>query len=215
MTANTSSSAGVLRRYTDLPSVFYMLAKRRLTLLNPASWDDRNDSHFLEQYRKRRGLKSVLALCFAQKSETYHHWRVFTSGSSGVCIQFDKAGLLEALPHDLKCRSVNYVKVKALSTDPPLVDDLPFLKRYPFRDEKEFRIIYEDAQRECETRDFDIPLSAIRRVTLNPWIPAALHMTVKDLIRSMPDCGKLSVTRTTLVNNETWKASGSSPQRAG
>jgi hypothetical protein len=44
----------------------HMLARRELTLLDPSSWDDRNDSLFLEQYREKRGLQSVLALCFTR-----------------------------------------------------------------------------------------------------------------------------------------------------
>jgi len=35
-----------LRRYTELPSLVYMLAHRRLTLLDQSSWDDKNDSYF-------------------------------------------------------------------------------------------------------------------------------------------------------------------------
>lgn len=215
MVAKTSSDLSVLRRYTDLPSLLYLLANRRLTLLSPASWDDSNDSHFLEVYKNRKNLKSVLALCFAQTSETYHHWRVFTGGTSGVCIQFAKADFLEGLPQDVMRRRVKYVKMRELRAVARVLDDLPFLKRYPFRDEKEFRIVYEDAKVECGTKDFDIQLSVIRRVTLNPWIPAPLYKAVKDLFRRIDGCSKLSVTKTTLVNNELWKAAGSAAKRRG
>ena len=46
-----------LRRYTDLPAVFYLLRQRKLTLLDPASWNDKNDSYFLELYRERKGTQ--------------------------------------------------------------------------------------------------------------------------------------------------------------
>jgi hypothetical protein len=42
------------------------------------------------------GLKTVLALCFTQATEHYHHWHVFAGGSSGVCIGFDRDALLKA-----------------------------------------------------------------------------------------------------------------------
>ena len=69
-----------LRRYTDLPAIAYSLKARCITLLDPQSWDDRNDSYFLRRYKDERKLSSVLALCFTQSSEKYHHWRVFAGG---------------------------------------------------------------------------------------------------------------------------------------
>jgi hypothetical protein len=57
-----------LRRYTNL------LKEQKITLLDPESWEDKNDSHFMSLYRKKKSLKSVLALCFTQASETFHHW---------------------------------------------------------------------------------------------------------------------------------------------
>ena len=59
-------SEDYLRRYTDLTALMYLLHKRKITLLDPASWDDKNDSHYLAQYKEKRKLKSVLALCLMQ-----------------------------------------------------------------------------------------------------------------------------------------------------
>lgn len=74
-----------LRRYTDLPFLFDYLRTRELALLSPKSWVDKNDSYFVEQYAKAKGFQSTYALCLAEAPETYHHWKVFTTGSSGVC----------------------------------------------------------------------------------------------------------------------------------
>ena len=52
-----------LRRYTDLSRLFYLLAERKLTLLDASGWDDRNDRYCLRRYREAKGHKSVLALC--------------------------------------------------------------------------------------------------------------------------------------------------------
>ena len=86
-------SENYLRRYTDLTALIYLLHKRKITLLDPASWDDKNDSHYLTQYKEKRKLKSVLALCLMQSDERYHHWSVFTPGPSGVCIAAPLPGL--------------------------------------------------------------------------------------------------------------------------
>ena len=80
----------LLKRYTELPYVLQILQTRKLTLMNPGSWDDRNDSHFVQAYRERKGYGSVLALCLTEAAQTYHHWRVFTRGASGACLQFNK-----------------------------------------------------------------------------------------------------------------------------
>jgi hypothetical protein len=76
-----------LRRYTDLTALIYLLHKRKITLLDPSSWDDKNDSYYLTQYKEKCKLKSVLALCLMQSDERYHHWSIFASGSGGVCIR--------------------------------------------------------------------------------------------------------------------------------
>ena len=54
-------STKYLRRYCDLAALVYLLNARKITLLNPESWDDSNDSYYLSLYKKRKGLKSVLA----------------------------------------------------------------------------------------------------------------------------------------------------------
>ncbi len=52
-----------LRRYTDLPALLHLLKHRKITLLDPSTWDDTNDSYYLLKYKERKGLKTVLALC--------------------------------------------------------------------------------------------------------------------------------------------------------
>jgi hypothetical protein len=52
-----------------------LLQTKELALVNPASWDDRNDAYYIEQYAHVKGIASTYALCLAQAPETYHHWR--------------------------------------------------------------------------------------------------------------------------------------------
>src|ERR1700689_4340302 len=94
-----------LRRYTNLASTIHILKSQSIALFSPAFWDDRNDAFFLNSYKELKSAKSVLALCFAEASETYHHWRVFSHGSDGTCIEFDKDKLLSAFNKDRRIRS--------------------------------------------------------------------------------------------------------------
>jgi hypothetical protein len=199
----------VLRRYTSVPALLHLLQNRKITLLSPASWDDRNDAFFMHQYKERAELKSVLALCFASAAETYHHWRVFTHGSDGVCITFRRDGLLAAFRKnsDVRAKNVRYKLIKELGAFRPTLSELPFLKRRPYEDEKEFRIVYIDKKEELEAKGFDIDLACIERVTLSPWMPKALADAVKSAIKSIPGCAKMNVYRTSLLENEAWKRS--------
>lgn len=199
-----------LRRYTDLPSLIYLLSKRKITLLNPQSWDDKNDSRYLEIYRKRKNLESVLALCFSQSEETYHHWRVFAPGPAGVCIRFDRAALLNAVEDNIlvTCRPVKYLTVPDIKKSAPKIATLPFLKRRAFEPENEFRMVYASVGEEMATLDIDIPLSCVKRVTLSPWMHDALSADVKTVLKTIRGCSGLEVVRSTLISNDQWQKHG-------
>ena len=74
-------SNNLLRRYTDVTSLIHIRRRRKITLLDPTTWEDKNDSKFLSIYKDKNNLKTVLALCFTDAPETSHHWKVFSPGS--------------------------------------------------------------------------------------------------------------------------------------
>ena len=156
-----------LRRYTDIPALVSLLTERKITLLDPASWDDKNDSRFLALYQEKEKLQSLLALCFTQADETYHHWRVFANGTAGVCIRFDRDVLLRAIRKQdgLRTGTVRYLTMTEIRDEKLELEDLPFRKRYAFQDENEFRLIYESCDEKIDHLDIPIPLSSITRIT--------------------------------------------------
>jgi len=199
-----------IRRYTDFPSVLYMLRNRKLTLLNPSSWDDRNDAYFLEVYKEKKNLSSALALCFSEKNETYHHWSVFCSRENGVCVVFDREKFIEHLSgqQGITFGPVNYRTIGDTGWPDLAIDDLPFLKRWAFRDESEFRIIYSDESRSEETKDIHLPLSCVKKIMINPWIPDQLFFAIKETIKEIDGCKSLGVGKSRLINNDSWKMVG-------
>lgn len=205
-------SNAYLRRYTDMPALLYLLNERKITLLDPESWDDSNDSHYLALYREKMNLKSVLVLCFTQANETYHHWRVFANGSSGVCIRFKRAELLEIVKKQPSIRTgtVKYRTLPEMRKKTLVSRELPFLKRYAFEQEDEFRIVYESKKEKNPTLDITIPLSCIERITLSPWVPRALSRHIKRTLKSIKGCSYLEISRSTLIGNEEWKKLGES-----
>jgi hypothetical protein len=197
----------LLRRYTELPYVVDLLQSRELVLLSPRSWDDRNDSYYIEQYARIRNLKSTYAVCLAEAPETYHHWRVFSNGSGGACIVFKKEKLLRNIRKisGIRTGSVQYRTIRELRTKPPTPKNLPFLKRYAFIDEQEYRLFLGIPGIGPATFRCQIALSTIEKITLSPWLPKSVADNVRKTLKSIDGCSSIRIFRSTLVENEDWK----------
>jgi hypothetical protein len=193
------------RRYTELPYLLHMLEEEVITLLNPNSWDDKNDVLYLEAFQRKKKLESVLALCLTDASATYHHWKVFSHGSSGVCIKFNKERLIEwARDHGISCGPVVYRSIKkAKEHDLPL-EKWPFVKRHAFRDEREFRLIFECREEVMPFKAFKFDPTIITKITLNPWLPASVCASVERAIRDRLRSSSITIRQTTLLRNEDW-----------
>lgn len=187
-----------------------MLKEKKITLLDPTSWDDSNDSHYLSVYKSRKGLKTLLALCFTQVAETYHHWKVFADGSSGICIKFKRADLISSVEKyaGVKTGEVEYLTLREARRRKPTIDELPFIKRHAFEDEDEFRVIFESSDSISTKKDIPIPLASIVRITLSPWAHPTLTKYVKEILKSISGCKNLEIVRSTLIGNNEWKSIG-------
>ncbi|CDT85981.1 conserved hypothetical protein [Vibrio coralliirubri] len=196
-----------LRRYTELPFVIDYLQTKQLVLLDPSTWDDKNDSYFIKQYAKEKNALSTAALCLTECHETYHHWSIFSNGTSGVCIEFNKEKFNNNIVgiENLKAKRVDYKAINILKTCPPTVDDLPFLKRYAFNAENEFRLFWESEEPNHSIFKVSMPLSAIERIILSPWLPPSVAEHVKCTLKSISGCSDIRIHRSTLVENEDWK----------
>lgn len=197
-----------LRRYTNLASAMHILHNRCLTLLSPETWDDRNDAYFMAEYKRLKGVKTVLAICIADREETYHHWQVFSRGADGVCIEFDRERLLAAFDTagGIAHRYVDYELVtKANAMRDVDLEILPFTKRWPYGDEKEYRAVYVNTCKEMSAFPVPIALGAIKRITLSPWLAPALVEAVKMTLTSLPGCNGLRIYRSTLIDNKPWQ----------
>lgn len=199
-----------LRRYTSLPILIDILNRESLTLLDPRYWDDKNDSYFIEIYKKHFKLKSVLALCFAAAPERYHHWKIYSGSPSGVCIEFKKDYLLNSIGiiEGFKSGYVDYKKISELENSNLNISQLPFIKRYAFKDEREFRLVYESQSKEFPTKDVPIDIKCVSRIILNPWIAKSVFDSVKAVIMRIDGCNKIKIVRTSLIDNEQWKKLG-------
>lgn len=196
-----------VRRYTELPFLIDYLKTKKLVLLDPMSWDDKNDSYYIEQYAAKKNLQGFAALCLTEAPETYHHWKVFSSGSSGVCIEFLKDDLITyASKHtQLRAEKVEYRKIQELREKPLDDNELPFIKRYAFQDEKEFRLFWGSDTESSRGFRLSVPLTSINRIILSPWLPKTVVDHVKETLKSIPNCKSLKIYKSSLVENEQWK----------
>jgi hypothetical protein len=204
-----------LRRYTNLEALRRLLREQKLTLRKPESWPDTNDSHYLELYRQKMKLSSVLALCFTQSSERFHYWEAFgkrTDPTERVQIKFKRSGLVEALKGQpyLNYREVEYLTMNDIKVRTLRKEELPFIKRYGFNHESEFRIIYESQEEKLSEKDIHIPLSCINKITLSPWLPRSSFIAIRDELHNITDCSGLRIVRSTLIRNKEWKKYGES-----
>lgn len=196
------------KHYTELPYVLQALQTKELTLVSPKGWDDKNDAFSLEQYRKRRRLRTVLAMCLTQAWQTYHHWRVFTHGASGSCIYFKTAPFVELLSaqRGVIGKPVRYRSFKELRKKPPTLAELPFLKRIEYEPELEFRVIYESSRDSVRSYTIPFDINLVERVVVNPWLPTSTVASLGDTIRGIPGCQDLAVNRATIVESDEWRS---------
>jgi hypothetical protein len=197
----------LLVRYTSLGSLLDLLRNKRLTLTSPLFWEDGNDAFSLNEYRLRKQANSILALCFTQAAETFHHWKVFTRAEDGVRIEFNRKPVIDWVSQvkELTGRKVIYEEIKKFKSNKYGLDDLPFLKRYPYRDELEFRLIHLASTEPVEPKHFDFDPNWVRRITVNPWMTEDKLARTKTAIRSVEGYGELDVFRTTVLNNKQWR----------
>lgn len=201
-----TESAKVFRRYTELGSLLDMLQRRSITLLPPSGWDDKNDQLMMRTYAKSMKLKTLLALCLTSRGETYHHWKVFTDRSNGVCIHFKQDGFKKAMRRaNVKVGKMQYLKLVELNPEAHRLEDLPFLKRFGFGDEGEYRAVYQSKDAEAELKRVDIDLDIIEKITLNPWMPAAIFETVRPIVENLRQGANFDVAHSSLIDNRRWR----------
>ena len=201
-------------RYSSIAYIIDAIARSQITLVDPASWADKNDSFFIDLYRQYRGVAAVFASCCTLSKETFHHWYVFGGSSAGAFIEYDRARLeacfdtLKTQGHKLRFEKVTYLTLQDVEGPQATLDRLPFLKRWGFDAEKEYRVIVETDDEEMIAYPLAVPNSAIRRIVVNPWLPRSVVDSIKTRIQGIDGCEKLKVDHSRLIESDRWKAAG-------
>jgi hypothetical protein len=196
-----------LNRFTTFPILLDLLQRKKLTLLNPTSWEDRNDAEIILEYKKRKGIKNLFALCLTHEDETVHHWKTFSNGSSGCIIEFDAEKLfavLDKIPN-LTHGPVTYRKLADIEKRDTVldIDKIPFTKRWPYRCEAEYRIIATTDGVE-KFFEIDITLDIIKRITISQQMPQEIFTTIKKHLQGLKGNPENKISRSTLYENKRW-----------
>ena len=84
---------------------------------------------------------------------------------------------------------------------------MPFTKRWPYRCEEEFRIIYESKDERAASDgffDIDINLLMIHKITLNQRMPEQVYQTIKEYLKEEVKNPAQRINRSTLYENKIW-----------
>jgi len=194
-----------LNRFTTLPVLLDLLQRKKLTLLNPETWEDKNDSEIILEYKKRKNIKNLFAVCFSLGDETIHQWKTYSNGSSGCCIEFDAEELFKILSKipGLTHRKVLYKKVNEVEMNGVPINRIPFTKRWPYRCEEEYRIIIA-SDTDNEFYDIDIPLEIINKITISQQMPDQIYQTIKKYLKNIKGDPDSRINRSTLYSNKRW-----------
>ncbi len=161
-------------------------------------WEDKNDSKLVEIYKEITHNDNVGIICFLNDDETIYHWIYFAKNKERkdvCCIELAKKELLEEyMYHSLyRCQEVQYDVLKEVSFDD--VEELLFTKRYPYRNESEYRIV--------SLNGGYLPINGfIRKITLSPYIDDSKFQERK---RKLMELGvKCDINHSTVLENKQW-----------
>lgn len=201
----------IICRYTD-KSVLRHLIKNdagRLPLRNPENWEDVNDKKTITAYKTKKRLNRLYAACFTGILDAYHHWKLYANKPESVCIQFpcDYLRNLADRSEKVMFRAVQYIPIYKLCDYHDKVDMWPFLKRLPYSQEVEYRLVYSDDQG-SQTNEFmiELPLESIKSIRINPWLHEdeqdAMVTEVLDLVESSRH--DIPVSKTGVIHSKRW-----------
>jgi len=196
-----------LNRFTSLPVLLDLLERKKLTLLDPKLWDDKNDSEVILAYKRKKGVKNLFAVCLSHGDETVHHWKTFSDGTSGCVIEFDAKKLFAIINNipNLRHGTVSYKKLMDVEKEDTIIDidQMPFTKRWPYRCEEEYRIIVENSSNETFF-EIDITLDIIKRITISQQMPQPIYNTIKNYLIGLRGDPESRINRSTLYENKRW-----------
>ena len=82
---------------------------------------------------------------------------------------------------------------------------LPFIKQKRYRDEAEYRILFESKVVRTVVPRVSIDASCINRITLSPWMHSSIKDSLVKALRQIEGAEKINIQRSTLISSSHWE----------
>lgn len=192
-----------LNHFTTYETLLKILKNGLRFTDNFDNWDDDNDSELVKLYIERHNdnpENKVGIICFMNDDETIYHWTYFSRNTcveEACCIEFDKDSLLKEAKH-LICREVQYDTINDVSFDQDV--ELLFTKRWPYRNEREFRIARVSGDEEFFSFNNN---EVIQKITLSGKLSLEEFCQRRDYLRNTYNL-TCEINHSTIFRNERW-----------
>lgn len=194
-----------LKRYTTVSRLQEILEDGKLIFSDPSYWDDENDKSILKYFQMVANVPKLFILCFSSGHETIHFWKTYACGKKGCCINFEPEYIL-GLFEEFRLRHgyVQYEEIKNLRDAGITSSNLPFFKRYPYRIEEEYRVLFESDLAENQVHLRVDPTKCLKKVVLGPGVPDSEIAAVKKQWRKLASKDGNTPHRTTVLKSGKW-----------
>ncbi len=193
-----------LKRYTSIGQLHSIIENHKIYFSDPIYWEDLNDSELIEEYRKKKNISKVYVLCFSSGDETIHLWKSYANGNDGCCINFNVQYIINLLNrHQIVHKKVEYMEIDKAKHHIFEIDDIPFMKRYPYRIEEEYRAIFLANDSKGFSIEID-PLECITSIVVSHSAQQPHIDKLKTIWKKSTNGHDLSIHKTTIYMNTKW-----------
>jgi hypothetical protein len=98
---------------------------------------------------------------------------------------------------------VNYKRIDEVKDNEIEINEIPFIKRMPYKCEQEFRIIWEGNVKK-EKFEIDFSLTAIKKITLNQNMPEEIFNSISKILKDNIINSEKIINRSSLFQNNEW-----------
>ena len=123
-----------------------------------------------------------------------------------MCIEFHRGNLIDKFKtqNGFLHGYVEYVLLKDLRQYPPAFDDLPFIKRFAYQGESEYRFIFTSTEKEKKIEYISIDIDDIKQIVINPWVESPVYESMRLTIAETSGWKKVKMRKSTVTKNDVW-----------
>lgn len=198
-------------RFMRFEHLLDLLKHRRLPLINPSQWEDKNDVFAIKLSCDKD--ESIGVCCFTiSGANGMYRWSKMASNNLCVRVEFDRKKIENRLPENMELFDVKYVSAKRLNDDYlKSLEECAYIKSTPYKQEKEARLVMRCDKKQGSKKVVGylnhIPRDAIKGICLSPFLRNKEYSLVKEFLKSYLDKEKIKInfTHAIIFNVPKWK----------